>query len=460
MTLSKKQKAVVDFDSEKRMSAVEESEALAILIQYMLERDPQHKGLRARDIVAALYPVTKDGYDSVRRVIEQIARTFPGRVPETVRLGKFFSRMDGVTVVGGSKLRRTSLDNVGTAVWTAVLDSDATPPLDNVAKGPSIDHPKRPYVDDTPTCRQLIEKDVGEWLCQNASSFTAPPPAAIEAVSGTGAVAAPRDLVLRSGCWVCVVYTKDCVAIGNRLRIDVAVWNALGEARKNGATVFLSFCDDNVGILSFDSYDRLAWAPEETRSVEGNWLSFTRELLTSVGWFKAVIPHIQMLRGRTDASLGVAPVHALSKFDAAMLRNDPELASAGKRGWLLSRTRPEDGTVSIWSRRCEIMRSIDLYACVYSTARGVVPGALRGHVRLDLFCANLGFTQAQLDHVLEQLAPHLSPTEHQAIQPTPVFLAITCDGRAAETIGTILYEAATSLRPKRLRPGLAAARAT
>ena len=162
-----------------------------------------------------------------------------------------------------------------------------------------------------------------------------------------------------------------------------------------------------------------------------------------------------MLRGRTDAALGVSPVNSLSRFHLSMLKNDPELAAAVQRGWLLSRSKPEDGVVNIRSRRCEIERAIDLYACVYSTARGKVPGTVRAHVRLDLFCATLAFSQAQLDTIVDRLQPHMTPAELAAVHPTPVFLALSCAGGLAETIAGILYEAATSLRPKRLRPALA-----
>jgi hypothetical protein len=449
-------KKIVDFDPEKRLTPVEEVAHLERIVAYLAKRDPQRQGLRVRDIVEALYPdgqpAKGDGHNALRTAIEQICRTFPGRVPDTKRVGLFFSKMDGVIVLGGGKLRRTNADSVGTILWTAVVDSDAVAPLSSIEENSAADRPRRPYQDDAVGSRQLIELDVGVWLSENASKFPAPPPGPLDVVSAAAVTATPKDVVLRSGSWVCIVYTKDSEAIGDRFRIDVNLWNAIGDARKNGANVFLSFCDDNRGMLSFDSYDRLAWMPEEARAVEGSWLYFQPQALTSVGWFKAVVPHIQMLRGRSDASLSAMPLNSLSKFHLSMLKNDPELAAAVQRGWLLSRTKPEDGLVNIWSRRCEIHHTIDLYACVYSTARGVVPGTLRGHVRLDLFCANLAFSQTQLDAVLEQLAPHLSPTEHQAIQPTPVFLAVTCDGRMAESVATVLYDHASRLRPKRLRP--------
>ena len=238
----RKKQAAAEFNPEKRLTPVEETACLSTIIHYMLERDSEHKGLRVRDLVSSLYPRPEQGaerHDDVRRAIEEIARTFPGRVPDTTRLGRFFSRMDDSTVIGGLTLRRTGADSVGTTMWTGSLDANAAPPLGTVAPGASDYRPKRHYVDDTAACRKAIEKDVGIWLCDNTARFHTPPALQMEAVSGAEAAIAPLDLVHYRGCWVCVVYTRDTNHNGGRVRIPIDVWNALGAARTNGATVFL-----------------------------------------------------------------------------------------------------------------------------------------------------------------------------------------------------------------------------
>jgi hypothetical protein len=430
----------------------------------MLAVDPHKRGLTARQFLAGLYPPKEgDDRDSVRSAVEAATRTFPGRTPEARRIAALWSKREGDTILGGRRVDRGKLDpESNTVLWIAVMDTEAKAPLSALPDGkPSApNRPPRKYEEDTPSVRGAIEMEVGKWLSAHAQELPIVPIGPLQVISAARASADATELFQLQGSVVCVAYTRNIRLIDNCVRIGLDVWAAIGQARKAGARIFVSFCsDDDTGLLTFDEYDRIVWAPEDMRQIENNILSFPANLLTYVRpstlLFKEVVPHIWGLRSMRQPAVGASTaIETVTKMDQSLLRNDVDLCDAIKRGWLLTPSRPDDNhfsVSSVWSRYCDIQRIPNLYACHYQTGRGVVPGRHLGHVRLDLGGAGISFSDPQIEALIDRLRPFLDESEMLALRPTATYLSVVCSGNHAERIAKLIFEAVSQLRPKHLR---------
>ncbi len=443
---------------------------VGVLAHHLVHLDPSGAGVRLVDFIASLYPPQpSDGRDAVRAAAEKLTRTVAGRTPEAVRLGRIFGANKRRQLPGNLQLKSCAFDmERNCALWAAVGEPDAEAP---VLSGTEIVAPppkgRRRVEDDTPACRERVERFIGAWLVQHRQELPGKP-AEFEVVSAAGVDAA--DLALYIGCFVLVMYTRDMVS-DPRLRLTTRQWKALADAHARGATIFICMCNDEPGYFSFNTYQDYL---DQNRTVEEDGVYWPMELATWIANFKQVLPHILSFRTAVSTDAQMANVPKLSRFLRMMLRQEPELAEAMTRGWLLSTMRPEDGVISYWAQRCEVESAIDLYVCVYQASRGRIPSVPTCTARLDLCPAGLTFSEAQLHAVLDGLAALLSRTDpavaeamspantkdwvtmaegtakRSALVATPRVIAFTCAGVVARQVGELLYEHATRLRPKRL----------
>jgi hypothetical protein len=350
------------------------------------------------------------------------------------------------------------------ALWTAVGEpGDAAPVLTGTETAAPVPKTRRHVEDDTLACRERVERFIGTWLVEHREEL----PGAPEAFSVVSTAAVDgSDLPLCDDRFTLVMYAKDMVS-DSRLRLPEAHWQGLAAAHARGATIYICMCNDEPGYMSFNAYQDYL---DQNRSIEDGVVYWPMELATWIANFKQVVPHILSFRS-AGASPATTYVPKLSRFLKMMLQQEPELAAAVKRGWLLSTLRPEDGVIGYWGQRCEIESAIDLHVYVYRATRGRIPSVPTCTVRLDLSPAALSFSETQLQAVLDGLAALVARTDpelaaamgstqrvtmslagakHGAIVATPKVISFTCAGVLAIPVGELLYEHACRLRPKRL----------
>ena len=438
---------------------------VGILAHHMMQIDPSGAGLRLVDLLGSLYPPKPDdGRDPVRAAAEKLTRTVAGRVPEAIRLGRLFGVYKNKPLPGALRIQSLTFDMVrNCALWAAVGERGASAP---VLSGTEVVAPppkqRRRLDDDTLVCRERVERFIGRWLVDHREELPGSP-FPFEALSAAAVDA--TDLSLQTGRFVLVMYARD-MTTDPRLRLPVGHWKGLGEARARGAEIYICICNDEPGYLSFNKYQDYV---DQNRVVEEDGVYWPDQVATWFANFKQVLPHILSFRTAMGSSAQLTNVPKLSRFLKMMLRQEPELAAAIERGWLLSTSRPEDGVVGYWAQRCEIESSIDLYVCVYQAMRGRIPGVPTCSVRLDLCPAGLTFSETQLQAVLDGLAALLMRTDpgiaaamgpkeritmsvskHTSLVATPRVISFTCAGAVAQSVGELLFEHATRLRPKRL----------
>jgi len=440
---------------------------VALLAEHLVRLDPQGRGIRPADLVASLYPPKpQDQLDAVRSAVAALTRTEDRKPPEAIRIGRLFGRFKGVPLPGGLQIQSAAYDTSRNCqLWTATHDPDAVEAEcsgQEVAAKPA----KHQVADDTTDCRYRIERFVGSWLNEHRMSLPEQP-SAFDVISAAGSD--PTDVALRKGRFVLVAYSRD-MTTDHRLWLPAEHWKALGDARSGGAEVYVCICNDEPGYLSFQSYE--TFLPHD-RTIEGDRIYWAVD--PNAWWianFKHVVPHIQSLRYTVGPTAQSPSMPGMSRFLKMLLQNEPELAAAVQRGWLLSETEPEAGVANYWAQRCEFEAAIDLYVCVYRTASGLLRNVPTASVRLDLCPAGLSFTEHQLQSTLDKVAELLLPTNPElaramseqdritisgagtktGFMATPKVIAFTCNGSLAQQVGDLLYESACNIRPKRLRP--------
>jgi hypothetical protein len=438
---------------------------VGILAHHLARIDPSGSGVRLVDFISSLYPATiGDGQDNVRAAVAKLTRTVSGRKPEAVRLGRIFGANKNKPLPGSLCLRSIAFDMAhNCALWTALGTPGATPPVlsgsETAAPAPKV---RRHVADDTPACRERVENFIGGWLIEHREELPGAP--AEFSVISTAAVNGD-DLALYNERFALVTYTKDMVG-DSRLRMPEAHWKGLAAAHARGATIYICMCNDEPGYMAFNTYQDYL---DQNRSIEGGVVHWPAELATWFGNFKQVAPQLLSFRTAGAQSDQLANVPKISRFLAMLLQQEPELADAVMRGWLLSTMRPEDGLVGYWGQRCEIESAIDLHVCVYRAARRGIPGVPTCTVRLDLCPAALTFSEPQLQAVLDGLAVILARTDPElaaamgaqritmsppgvqgVLVATPKLISFVCAGVVAIPVGELLYEHASRLRPKRL----------
>jgi hypothetical protein len=436
---------------------------VGIVAHRLLQVDPSGRGIRLADFLGSLYPPRSgDGCDETRGALEKLTRS-DGRPPESARVGRIFGAYKNQPLPGGLLLMSPSFDVAHNCVlWTARGKPGAPAPVmtGSEAVVPAVDSPtRRPVADDTPFCRERIERFVGEWLLKHKEL------PGYEAVSVAGTLAA--DLAVRGSGEriVLVMYARDMVT-DPRVRLPLAHWKALEQAQAQGAEILVCMCNDDPGYMSLNHYaDYLA----HNRTVEGDVVSWHRDVAAWFENFKVVVPHIQSLRVTVTSTTPFANSPKLSSFLKNVLRQEPELAAAVERGWLLSAMPPETGLVNYWAQRCEVEAAIDLYVCIYPAPRAGIPGRIPTcKVRLDLCPAALTFSDIQLQAALDGVAAILAETDPDVAEAlgqrttmapqgrdsmlvvTPRVISFLCAGTMGVKVGELLYEHASRLRPKRL----------
>jgi hypothetical protein len=96
--------------------------------------DRDKHGMTARAVIARLFPprernepYPQDGNDDVREAIEGITRCVPGRIPESIRFGKYLAKNRGRVLVG-RRIERAAVDgDANTIRWTIVKTDAASP---------------------------------------------------------------------------------------------------------------------------------------------------------------------------------------------------------------------------------------------------------------------------------------------------------------------------------------------
>lgn len=438
---------------------------LAVLARHVEGLDPKGDGVTTRTILSSIYPARRrDGLSEVREAVEKITRTALGRLPEAAYLGTVITRNTRHGLPGGYCFHRVDVGN-SSLRWKVSSHNRAplatVPAIGALPQGPLPRAlPKRGLTldGDSPACRERVERAVGDWLMKHVCELKDAPPQ-LQVVSGTEITHQPFDLGGRSEPWVCIFYTRVTSGPEMWFRIPFKTWNAIGAAHKDDAPAFVAFCNDEPGMLTFDSYTRLAWATDVHR-YEGEDILWPATWATYAANFKHVIPNLPTLIHtvtRAEAANADASATRFDKFERQLFENHTELAAALKRGWLLSDSHPSAGITPYWSRRCDRLRAIDLYVCRFKDARPAIPGSYQAVVRLDLAPAALFFTPIQLGATFAKIVPHLNSVEHLELgverhlaRPRTVLLQFRCSGHAAETIGQELFEAAMRLRPKHL----------
>jgi hypothetical protein len=418
---------------ENKLTEIERKELVGVLAAHLGAVDPEGKGMRVRDIAASYFPPTPgDGRERLRAAMDKLTRARPGRPPDIVRLAKYLAMYKNAPLPGGFQIQQAGIDRVGTKLWTAVASTSVTAPQVAEQQGPV---PKRRAVaDDPPGCRETIEGIVGRWLLDHLSQLPGAP-AALTAVPAAAYLGFPGDLALPRGAWVLVQYTKD-ITPDQRLRLPTTYWNALGLARRAGDEVFLCFCNDRPGLLSFDPYDH--FTADFTQDADGLW--WPAPFATRVADFKPVVPHIQSIRATRHDVAGInRPM--LNKYQTILMRNEPDLLEAVKRGWLYTEvTGAQDEVARTWALHCEAERMVDLHVCM-------------GMVRLDVGIAGLSFSETQLSALLDKLRGYLTAEQREPLDvATTRVVSFQCLPAVASTLGAIVYEHALALRPKRLGP--------
>ena len=444
---------------------------VGVLAHHLVRLDPQRKGVRLVDFVASLYPPKpEDGLDKVRQAADKLTRTIKGGHPEPVRLGRIFGVHKHKLLPGGLRIENSAFHmDHNCILWTAVGQAqDAAPALtgdETVAAAPTRPQlAARTVVDDTLACRQQIERFIGSWLAQHRADLGACETVSVAASDGA-------EIALRSGRFVLVMYAMD-MTTEPRLRMPAGHWKALGLAREHGAEIYICMCNDEPGFLSLHPYQDYL---DQNRTIENDvvyWSIDTHDHWWSEN-FKEIVPHILSIRMATSKGSTTATLPTVSRFLKMMLREEPELAAAVKRGWLLNTMRPEAGIVDYWAQRCEIEDAVDLYVCVYpSRGSGDIPGVPGCSVRLDLGPSGLSFSEVQMQAVLDAVAALLSETssavakamratdratvsglaKHLPLVTTPRILSFVCFAQVplAEQIGAVIYQHVNRLRPKRL----------
>ena len=208
--------------------------------------------MRLVDFISSLYPANiGDGRDEARKAVEKLTRTVPGRTPEAVRLGRIFGANKNKPLPGSLQLKSLAFDMVrNCALWTALGEPGAAAPvLSGTETAAPVPKVRRHVEDDTPACRERVERFIGTWLVDHREDLPGAP-AEFGAIDRRGRrvdLALYNDrftlVTLREGTW----WRSPFFACPRRTGRGLP-------RRRRAAPRFTSrMCNDEPGYMSFNA---------------------------------------------------------------------------------------------------------------------------------------------------------------------------------------------------------------